>query len=225
MNSSNASVDGLLQWLAHSQQPLPPPGSVTLEALLAGNFAAPRQHQPPSMNHDSSSFLQMFQQGSEQNGATNANPHRFTNVLGSSFAPLTQGPNERRRTSLIDMSGMRAPVAPSPMSRAAPVPLQKKGMNQRQEFFVLVKLLLKVLKDNQDTDRLVRAKSIIAECTHRNRNGDTAFANLQVSVELRLRRTVGEVYWSQAKDKVDRVRRRQGMIARARQAQGVVAAV
>jgi len=229
MNPTNNSVDGLLQWLAQSQQPLPPPqqpsyslptdlpgpGSVTMEALLAGNFSAPQPQQKQNNYDTSSALLQFLQQG----------PGRANNTLDSSFAPLAQMPEERRGTPLLDtMNAMRGQYSQqqqqqAPVYQASGFPTKKKGLNQRQEFFVLVKILLKVLKDNQDMDRLVRAKAIIAECTHRNRNGDSAFSNLQGSVESRLRRTVGEVYWSQAKDRITRARRVRGI------RHGVVAAV
>lgn len=217
MNPTNNTVDGLLQWLAESQRPLPPPqqpfslpsdpGSVTMEALLGGNFSAPQQQQTQN-NRDSSALLQFLQQGSG----------RSNNVLlDSSVAPLVQNPEDRRRSSLlVDTTAYAMRSQQQASARQA----AKRKLNQRQEFFVLVKILLKVLKDNQDMDRLVRAKAIIAECTHRNRTGDTAFTNLQGSVESRLRRTVGEVYWTQAKDRITRARRVRGIPTT-----GVVAAV
>ena len=113
------------------------------------------------------------------------------------------------------------------MMRRAGGPPANKKLNQRQEFLVFVKILFGVLKAHQDTERLVRAKAVIAECTHRNRSGDAAFSNLQCSVESRLRQTVGEAYWSQAQDRVVRSKRlmARGVIRQQQQQEGVVAAV
>jgi len=187
-------------------------GGVTVEALLNGSFIAQhQQQQQPAFHHDPSPLFQLFQQNSMQNAST-ANPQqhqRVTDTLESNFAPRAQGIKQATRAS--------PPVLP-PVRRPSTV----KKLNQRQEFFVLVKVLFGVLKANRDTDRLVRAKAIIAECTHRNRTGDAAFSNLQGSVESRLRQTVGEVYWSQAKDRMDRSKR-QARGAIRQQKQGVVA--
>ena len=206
--SSNATVDSLIQWLAHSQQPLPPPPaplplltaprSVNIEALLAGTPFTPEPRQSTVEHFQALSLLQFLQQR-------------------SGGAPVQN--NDRQVASMLNsLNSFRVQDHPAPIHRVGPRSI-KKGFNQRQEFFLLVKFLLKVLKDNDDMDRLVRAKAIIAECTLRNRNGDSAFLDLQASVQSRLRRTVGEVYWSQAKDLIDRVRRSMGVV------QGVVAAV
>ena len=194
---TNATVDNLIQWLAQSQQPLPPPRapfplstdtrSVAVEALLAGDFAVAQPRRSAAQNSEASRLLQFL-----QSGLDGANQPFY------SVASQARYPSGRRSTS---------PFVTTPV---ASLRVKKKELNQRQEFFVLVKLLFRVLKDNQDMDRLVHVKAIIAECTHRNRSGDMAFSNLRVSVESRLRRTVGEVYWSQAKELTERVRRSRG---------------
>lgn len=215
--SSNATVDSLIQWLAHSQRPLlspeallplrTDPGCVTIEELLSRRSFTPQPPQSTVENFQASSLIQFLQQRS--GGA---------NRLSASFAPQAQD-HDRNGASLLEtVNAFHGQVQQNPVHRVGPRSV-KNRLNQRQEFFVLVKFLLKVLKDNEDMDRLVRAKAIIAECTHRNRNGDSAFTDLQASVQSRLRRTVGEVYWSQAKDLTDRVRRSTGI------SQGVVAAV
>lgn len=43
-----------------------------------------------------------------------------------------------------------------------------------------------------------RAKSIIADCTYRNRMGHPEYMPLQDAIELRLRQLVGEIHWSRA---------------------------
>jgi hypothetical protein len=179
---------------------------VTIEAILSGRSFTPQPRQSTVENFQASSLIQFLQQRS--GGASH---------LSVSVAPQAQD-HDRHGASLLEtVNAFRGQVQPTPVHRVGSRSV-KKGLNQRQEFFVLVKFLLKALKDNEDMDRLVRAKAIIAECTHRNRNGDSAFSDLQASVQSRLRRTVGEVYWSQAMDMTDRVRRSKGIH------QGVVAA-
>ena len=87
-------------------------------------------------------------------------------------------------------------------------------LSERHEFLLCIKMLFHILKKNKANDRLrlLRAKAVIAECTHRNRIGDESYFNLQRAVEARLRRTVGEDYWTEAKDRVHDYCRRKGMM-------------
>ena len=226
--SNNATVDNLIQWLAHSQRPLPSPpvflplrtdpGVVTIEALLSGRTFTPQPRQSTVENCQASSLIQFLQQRSSDASHLSASVAPLVQDHDCNGASLLQDHDCTGASLLQTVNALRGQVQHTPVHRVCSRSVQK-GLNQRQEFFVLVKFLLKVLKDNEDMDRLVRAKAIIAECTHRNRNGDTAFSDLQASVQSRLRRTVGEVYWSQAKDLTDRARRSTGI------RQGVVAAV
>ena len=55
------------------------------------------------------------------------------------------------------------------------------------------------------------AKAVVAECTRRNRMGDTDYMPLQAAVERRLRRSLGEVHWARARHCFDTYVARQGI--------------
>lgn len=69
---------------------------------------------------------------------------------------------------------------------------------QRTRFLVFMKILFKVLEQANDYELRNQAKSIVAECTRRNRLGDPGFVPLIGAVDKRLRRLVGESRWKRA---------------------------
>ena len=92
--------------------------------------------------------------------------------------------------------GIRTTVPNHPSARGA---VYARGLTQRQQFLVFVKILLKYV-DRQNNPHLKRnAKAVVAECTRRNRHGDPHYTPLQDAVERRLRLTLGEVHWARAK--------------------------
>ena len=71
------------------------------------------------------------------------------------------------------------------------------NLNERECFFIFVKILLKLMANNPSLRS--RAKAIIGECTKRNRMGDIDYVPLQDAVERRLKGCMGESYWTRAK--------------------------
>lgn len=103
------------------------------------------------------------------------------------------------------MSAVREPVVEAQLQ--LPLPGDRlRRYNEREEFFIFVKILFRLMaksnKKNGQTseDKLrQRAKSVVSECTRRNRLGDTDYVPLVDAIEQRLRPTVGERNWALAK--------------------------
>lgn len=74
-----------------------------------------------------------------------------------------------------------------------------RGLTERQQFLIFVKILLKYIDRTNNPQLRIRAKAVVAECTQRNRMGDTDYMPLQDAVERRLRVSLGEVHWARAK--------------------------
>jgi hypothetical protein len=72
-------------------------------------------------------------------------------------------------------------------------------LSDRQKFLVFVKVLFKLLEGQSEHSTLQRAKAIVAECTQRNRMGDSRYIPLQDAIRVRLRLVVGESNWTRAK--------------------------
>jgi hypothetical protein len=85
-------------------------------------------------------------------------------------------------------------VASSPPSPAPP----SQAVAQREHFLIFIKILFKCLDQANEPDARDKAKKIVAECTRRNRQGDSNFTPLMEAVEKRLRGFVGEVQWGRA---------------------------
>lgn len=85
-------------------------------------------------------------------------------------------------------------VASSPPSPAPP----SQAMSNREHFLILIKILFKCLDQANEPELRNKAKQIVAECTRRNRQGDSNFTPLMEAVEKRLRGFVGEVQWRRA---------------------------
>jgi hypothetical protein len=75
-------------------------------------------------------------------------------------------------------------------------------LSEKQKFAVFIKVVFKVLERSNDQAMLYRAKTIVNQCTQRNRMGDSSFMPLQEAILIRLRCTVGERYWTRAKSVV-----------------------
>jgi hypothetical protein len=85
--------------------------------------------------------------------------------------------------------------------------------NERNEFLAFIKVLLHLLKNNQETARLHHAKKIIAECVLKNQNGNANFVVWKNSVDQRLRFVVGDGYWCQAQRYVDGYKHRRCLLS------------
>lgn len=62
---------------------------------------------------------------------------------------------------------------------------------------------------NASSTLLARVKSVVAECTLRNRQGDVDYTPLQPAVERRLRQSLGEIHWARAELCYENYRRKQ----------------
>jgi len=54
--------------------------------------------------------------------------------------------------------------------------------------------------EQKDRNMHARARAMIKECYDRNKQGDPAYASLTLSMQTKLRETVGPVYWKKAED-------------------------
>lgn len=62
-----------------------------------------------------------------------------------------------------------------------------RSLSHKQKFIVFIKVLLKILERSNDLTMLYRAKTIVNQCTHRNRMGDASFMPLRDAIVIRLR--------------------------------------
>jgi hypothetical protein len=88
-------------------------------------------------------------------------------------------------------------VAAEPSFKAPPV-APCRTLNDREKFFLFVKLLLRFL-EKVDARLVGRVKAVVAECTMRNRQGHVDFIPLVETTERRLQGVVGDRYYLQAK--------------------------
>lgn len=106
-----------------------------------------------------------------------------------------------------------APVtrkAPSPSSLRQQLASVSSKNNERQPFLIFVKVVFRYLKRmNASSTLLARVKSVVAECTLRNRQGDVDYTPLQPAVERRLRQSLGEIHWARAELCYENYRRKQ----------------
>ena len=126
---------------------------------------------------------------------------QVTNI--DSTSPITMGINTATTSSATDhLSTLRSRGSAS---------LQGRGLTERQQFLIFVKILLKYIDRTNNPQLRRAAKAVVAECTRRNRMGDTDYMPLQAAVERRLRTTLGEVHWTRAKLCFDTYVARQGI--------------
>lgn len=88
-------------------------------------------------------------------------------------------------------------IVPQPITSRRFSLSTRRPLTERERFVVFVKILFKSL-EHSDPRLRPRAKAVVTECTRRNRLGDANYMPLQPAVEIRLRRTVGEVHWERA---------------------------
>jgi hypothetical protein len=91
----------------------------------------------------------------------------------------------------------RSPTAPN--NRTMMMPILSQDNSQKKRFAVFVKILFKELDRSGDRAELREmAKTIVLDCTRRNRLGDPAYRPLMDAIDRRLRRHVGESHWRRA---------------------------
>ena len=67
--------------------------------------------------------------------------------------------------------------------------------NDRNKFFLFIKIFLKYIEKTKLVSIRHRAKAIITDCTYRNRLGDPDCTPLQDAINFKLRILVGEIHW------------------------------
>ena len=70
---------------------------------------------------------------------------------------------------------------------------------RKEQFLMFTRVLMKYL-ESKDPQMHVNAKNVIKQCAERNKAGDPEYASLTHSMQVRLRREVGETYWKKADD-------------------------
>lgn len=66
---------------------------------------------------------------------------------------------------------------------------------QKKTFLLFMKILFKSIEDSEVRDT---AKTIVSDCTRRNRQGDPHYTPLIKAIDSRLRHHVGEAQWRRA---------------------------
>jgi hypothetical protein len=94
--------------------------------------------------------------------------------------------------------------------RAQTLQGRRRDLTEQERFLIFVKILFKCLEKSDDPRLKPRAKAVVTECTRGNRMGDVNYMPLQDAVERRLRRHVGESYWTRAKLYYDQYMLRRG---------------
>lgn len=75
--------------------------------------------------------------------------------------------------------------------------LRPSKFSEHQKLFLFIKILLKFLNSNGETELAFRVKSVVSECIHMNRTGDPTYTPLRRAIVQRLRPLPGlEAYWS-----------------------------
>lgn len=66
---------------------------------------------------------------------------------------------------------------------------------ERENFLLFIKILFKVLEEENDASIRTKAQRIVMECRRRNQQGDPNFTPLMYGIERHLRVFVGEAKW------------------------------
>jgi hypothetical protein len=108
------------------------------------------------------------------------------------------GSEQRVGSPAPSLASSYASSAPSVASSHASSDAPSRFRSPRERFLVFIKILFRLLDQANEPEIRLRAKTIVAECTRRNRLGDPNFSPLMEAVERRLRGFVGEVLWRRA---------------------------
>ncbi|GKY98347.1 hypothetical protein MPSEU_000792300 [Mayamaea pseudoterrestris] len=90
---------------------------------------------------------------------------------------------------------------------------RQRDLTEQERFLIFIKILFKCLDKSDDPRLKPRAKAVVRECTRGNRMGDANYSPLQEAVEQRLRRHVGDLYWTRAKLYYDQYMIRRGFVS------------
>ena len=85
-------------------------------------------------------------------------------------------------------------------SASLPVGINPHSRTHREQFLIFTRILFKCLDDHPSSSIKRRVKTIIVECTKRNRAGDPDYHPLIDAVQARLRHIIGEVHWHKAEE-------------------------
>mmetsp|Transcript_36354 Transcript_36354/g.73948 ORF Transcript_36354/g.73948 Transcript_36354/m.73948 type:complete len:250 (-) Transcript_36354:166-915(-) len=85
-------------------------------------------------------------------------------------------------------------------STSLPVGIHPHGRTHREQFLIFTRILFKCLDDHPSPSIKKTVKTIIVECTKRNRAGDPDYHPLIDAVQARLRHIIGEVHWHKAEE-------------------------
>ena len=83
-------------------------------------------------------------------------------------------------------------------THAFSLPNQQNSLDTQQQFLLFMKVLFMYVR-GVDTRALEQVKTIVSTCTLRNRLQDPAYTPLMDSIELRLRKFLGEDHWDSVK--------------------------
>jgi len=81
--------------------------------------------------------------------------------------------------------------------------VRQQRLKHRMNLFVFVQVLLKYLA-KVDRDLSFLCKEVLQECSKKNKAGDPAYRSLAMSIQLQLRKTVGETHWARV-EQIQRV--------------------
>jgi len=127
------------------------------------------------------------------------------------------------------------PTSAAPSSSSYPTPSSSSKTNsassnsaeeakKRKEHFLDLTRVLMKYKEQKDSNMHARAGTIITECYNRHKQGDPAYASLELATQPKLRETLGPVYWKKAEDHLNHYLRKKQEAAGASQGQTVKAA-
>jgi hypothetical protein len=92
-------------------------------------------------------------------------------------------------------------ISPAPSAaEKRPTELLTQENAQKRRFALFVKILFKQLQQSQESspELCEMARTIVLDCTRRNRLNDPDYIPLMDAVDRRLRRHVGEAHWRKA---------------------------
>lgn len=179
-SATHSSLWGASRTFAE-QKETPPAAARPLRA------SSPSPSSSSSSSHDTTGYL-----------ADSPDEHLSRDEIVNVSQVTQNEQNQPQREGDI-VSDARLRAAP-PERQQAPVGevVSRGAQNERKMFLVFVKVLLKYLEKANDDSLRKRAKSIISECTARNRNGDSDYLCLQAAVERRLQQILGKWHWDRA---------------------------
>jgi hypothetical protein len=104
-------------------------------------------------------------------------------------------------------------MEPQALLRHTNIQLQpsRRQLTEQERFLIFVKILFKCLEKSSDPCLKQCAKAVVTGCIRGNRLADNKYMPLQDAVERRLRRQVGERYWTRAKLYYDHYMVRKGL--------------